>query len=255
MNDFSEQVINIPIGKTYLFSIGQAGYIIKSQSGQLMGIDMYLSDCVERIEGNKGFKRLLPKILGPEELVFDVIVATHEHRDHFDVDSISELLKNEKTNFFASLNCENDIRTRGVLSKNCNYVKPGDQYTVGDFQLEFVNCNHGESAPDAVGVLITVDGKNILEIGDTSLCLNFVEEYQKKGQIDVLIAPINGEFGNLNEKDCVKLAKEVNPKLTIPCHYGMFAAHGGNIKKFCELMQKEMLEYLLMCQGECYDLL
>ena len=68
MKDFALQVLTAPLGKTHLFSVGQAGFIIKSKSGQLLAIDLYLSDCVERVEGNVGFKRLLPKILNPDDL-------------------------------------------------------------------------------------------------------------------------------------------------------------------------------------------
>ena len=77
---------------TSIFSVGQAGYILKSNSGQLLAIDLYLSECVERVEGNKGFKRLLPLILGPSDLVFDVVICTHPHLDHFDIDAIPEMI-------------------------------------------------------------------------------------------------------------------------------------------------------------------
>ena len=46
MKDFAIKVLTANLGKTYLFSTGQAGFIIKSKSGQLLGIDLYLSDCV-----------------------------------------------------------------------------------------------------------------------------------------------------------------------------------------------------------------
>ena len=94
MNEFTLKVLTAPEGSTYLFSVGQAGYIIKSKSGQLLGIDLYLSDCVERVEGNMGFKRLLPRILNPYDINFDLVIATHPHLDHFDMDSIPELLAN-----------------------------------------------------------------------------------------------------------------------------------------------------------------
>ena len=50
MLNFATKILTAPLGKTHLFSVGQAGFIIKSSSGQLLGIDMYLTDCVERVE-------------------------------------------------------------------------------------------------------------------------------------------------------------------------------------------------------------
>lgn len=67
-----------------------------------------------------------------------------------------------------------------------------------------------------------------------------------------MIAPINGAFGNLNEEECVKLAEVLNPKIVIPCHYGMFASHGGNPGKFYDIIKNTDNKFLMMAQGEQY---
>ena len=256
MNDFAIKVLTAPLGKTHIFSVGQAGYIIKSASGQLLAIDLYLSDCVERVEGNVGFKRLLPKIFSPYELTFDVMIATHPHRDHFDIDSVPELMSNDKTQLFASVECRELIQRLEMSEENVIYVQPGDSSQVGDFGIHFINCDHGTGAPDAVGAIITVDGRNIVEAGDTCLRLDRVSEYRSQGDIDVLIAPINGAYGNLDEEECARLAAEVGAKLTIPCHYGVFALHGGDPGRFYQIMTEDYPEnrFLLMAQGERYTL-
>lgn len=254
MNDFAIKVLTAPLGKTHLFSVGQAGYIIKSKSGQLLGIDLYLSECVERVEGNVGFKRLLPKVLSPFELEFDIVITTHPHKDHFDIDSVPELISNEKNKLYASVDCRELIDELEMTEKNVQYVKPGYSTSKGDFKLDFIDCDHGSGAPDAVGVIITVDGKRIVEVGDTCLRLDWTSEYLSQGKLDVLIAPINGAFGNLNEEECAVLANRLKPEVTIPCHYGMFASHGGNPGKFYEIMKSQYPEnkFLLMAQGEKY---
>lgn len=252
MFNFAHKVHVAKIGQTYLFSVGQAGYIIKSASGQLLGIDLYLSDCVERLEGHMGFKRLLPKILGPLDLTFEVLIATHPHLDHFDEDTIPQMMDNQHTKLFASVNCERLVAQCGMANERISYVKPGDSFTVGDFELNFVNCDHGAGAPDAVGVIVTVDGKRIYEAGDTCLRLDRVDEYLAKGPLDVLIAPINGAYGNMNEEECAQFSTALKPKLTIPCHYGMFASHGGNPGRFFDIMQEQYPDnqFLLMSMGE-----
>ena len=67
-----------------------------------------------------------------------------------------------------------------------------------------------------------------------------------------MAAPINGAYGNLDYQDCAGLAAMVKPNLLIPCHFGMFAAHGGRVDLFYELMTKEYPEqkFLLMYPGE-----
>lgn len=240
--------------RVQLLATGQAGYIIQSSSGKRLGIDLYLSHCVEREEGHIGFKRLLPQLFKPEELNLDIIIATHPHYDHFDMDVMPELMQNNKTKLFASLNCEREVDAIGLTSDFITYVKPGDEAEEDAFKIYFINCDHGTGAPDAVGVIIEVDGKRILEVGDTCLHLDWIENYLQYGEIDVLIAPINGAYGNLNEEECALLSKALKPKLTVPCHYGMFASHGGNPGLFMEKMKEHCPEneYLLMRQGECY---
>lgn len=249
---FAERILTALAGKTWLFSAGQAGFIIKSRSGQLLGIDLYLSDCVERVEGNIGYKRLIPKLLSPAELQFDYLITTHPHLDHFDLDSVPELMSNSRTQLYASVRCREMMDRLYMKGDRTIYVKPGDSYHAGDFNIHFVNCDHGAGAPDAVGVIVEVDGILLYETGDTCLRLDRVDEARQFGRIDYLIAPINGAFGNLNEEDCVRLVGELNPGKVIPCHYGMFASHGGSPGRLYELMKEHGYEQKLqlMCPGE-----
>ena len=256
MLDTAIKILTAKRGQTHLLSIGQAGFVIKSANGQFLGMDLYLSECVERIEGHVGFKRLLPKILESADIDFDVLIATHPHYDHFDMDSLPSMMDNQKTRLFASIECEREVKRLLISKANVTYVKPGDKATVGDFRIDFINCDHGMGAPDAVGLIITVDNKRFVVAGDTCLRLDRKEEYLKQGPIDILIAPINGAYGNLNEEECVQLSCALEPHLTIPCHYGMFASHGGNPGLFHKIMSEQHPErpYLLMAQGEILDL-
>lgn len=234
-----------------LFSTGQAGYIVKSSSGQLLAIDLYLSNCVERLEGHKGFKRLLPQLIGASDLTFDVVIATHPHLDHFDIDTVPEMVS-KGSKLYASVDCEKLIYQLHMeyYSASITYIKPGDHYVAGDFDLTFVHCDHGTDTPDAVGVVIKVDGKTIYEVGDSCLRLDRIEEIPTP--LDILISPINGMYGNMDSDDTVKLAEALRPSLTIPCHYGMFASHGGDLKRFYDVMTQKNLPMLIMQQGEEY---
>lgn len=251
MRDFVTKILTET--RTAIFSVGQAGFIIKSRSGQLIAIDLYLSNCVERIEGHRGYKRLLPQILDASELSFDAVICTHPHLDHFDMDAVPEMMS-KGAKLYCSVDCEKLVKQLQMeyYSDRITYVKPGDKASIGDFEITFVNCDHGAGAPDAVGVVLKVDGKTIYEAGDTCLRLDRVSEIPQP--LDVMIAPINGAYGNLNEEECVTLAEKLNPSVAIPCHYGMFASHHGDVGKFYELMTEKQLPFLLMQQGEKYTL-
>ena len=252
--DFSETLKSDLLNGTCLYSMGQAGFILKSRNGQTLGIDLYLSDCVERVEGHDGYHRLLPKIVEPKNLNLDILIATHFHRDHFDVDAIPELMSNGRTILFCACDCAEDVERLGVEKKRVTFVKPGDHYKSGDFDIHFIHSDHGIGAPQEVGVIITVDGKHIVNVGDTCLHLDWKSEYQKTGVVDVLIAPINGAYGNLSETECAELAKAIGAVLTVPSHFGMFASHGGNAGIFIDQMRKQNLNYRILTMGEGFEL-
>lgn len=249
MLNFATKVLTTP--GPCLFATGQAGFIVKSSSGQLLAIDLYLSNCVERLEGHKGFKRLLPQILDPSTLTFNYIICTHPHLDHFDIDAVPEMMS-KGSRLFCSVDCEKLIKQMQMQYHNeqITYVAPRDHEIAGDFDITFVNCDHGTGAPDAVGVVVKVDGKIIYEVGDSCLRLDRVNEIPQS--LDALISPINGQFGNMDSDDAATLAETLKPRLTIPCHYGMFVSHGGDLKRFYDVMTEKKLPMLILQQGEVY---
>ena len=239
-------------GDTMLVFMGQAGFIIQSASGERLGIDLYLSECVEQVEGHVGYHRLMPQIVNARDLQLDVLVATHFHRDHYDIDAIPQLMDNDTTQLVCALDCRTDVESGQIPPSRVSFVKPGDTKNIGDLRLRFVRCDHGQGAPQAVGVIVSVDGKRILEVGDTSLHVEWKDEYLHEGPLDVLIAPINGAYGNLNEQENVTLTKILQPKLTVPCHFGMFASHGGHPGLWKELLEEHLpwQRYKLFTMGE-----
>lgn len=251
MEAFSEKVKK-NLGHTMLYWLGQAGFIIQSRSGHLLGIDLYLSECVEPVEGHVGYHRLMPQIVDPTELQLDVVIATHFHRDHFDIDAMPQLMANGKTRLFCAYDCQEDVERLKIDKQRVQFVKPGERYVFTDFQIDFIPSDHGAGAPLEAAPIVSVDGKNILEVGDTSLHLDWKDEYLKAGSLDVLIAPINGAYGNLNEQENVSLTKALQPKLTVPCHFGMFASHGGHPGLWKALLEEQIPEqqYKFFTMGE-----
>lgn len=252
MKSFAEKIKQAELGKTHVFWVGQAGFIVKSAEGKLLGIDLYLSESVEPIEGHDGYHRLMPQIVDPKDLKLDIVIATHFHRDHFDIDAVADLMGNGKTQLFCAYDCQEDIEQLGLEKSRVTFVKPGDHYKMNDFDIHFIHSDHGAGAPQEVGVLLTVDGKNILEVGDTSLHLDWQNEYLSAGYIDVLIAPINGAYGNLNEQENITLTKALRPQLTVPCHFGMFASHGGDPGLWREMLLSQIPKqrYKIFTMGE-----
>lgn len=88
-------------------------------------------------------------------------------------------------------------------------------------------------------------------MGDTCFRADLLENPFLRNS-DLLILPINGAFGNLNEKEAAQVVSILKPKLAIPCHYWNFAEHGGNPNEFAAAMKDICPDskYLLMQMGE-----
>ena len=237
---------------TTLTFAGQAGFILESADGYRMGVDLYLSNCCERYFG---FKRLMPYLYDPLDLKLDTVVATHAHYDHFDPDSVPLLLRNGKTELVCAHDVKIEVDKLGLDERNITYLAIGDVYKNEQVTIKAMPCDHGELAPDALGLLITVDGKRVYITGDTAYRQDYFENPELAG-VDVLILPINGAFGNLNSEEGARAAGVIRAGLTIPCHFWNFAEHGGDPAAFAEAMKRDHadLPYLLMRLGESIEL-
>lgn len=241
------------MSKVKLEFAGQAGFILETISGYRIGIDLYLSDCCYRYFG---FKRLMPYIYKPTDLNLDLLIATHAHYDHFDPDSIPAIMQNGKTNLLCAQDCKEEAEKLNLDQSRITYMATGEIYNENGIKITAMPCDHGKDTPFAIGLLIEIDGKRIYIAGDT--CFredNFSNPLL--AEIDVMIMPINGAFGNLNENEGAKAAGIIKPKLCIPCHFWNFAEHFGNPHLFMQEMDENYpnIKYCLMRLGETIELI
>ncbi len=249
MESFALKIMATPVkeGNVGVFFLGQAGFVLKTPAGELIAIDPYLSDCCERYFG---FKRLMPHILGADEVIFDHLVASHAHFDHFDPDSVPTLLGNGKTKFFGAKDTAAECERLGIKD-NLTFMAVGDKAQLGGATLTAVRCDHGADTPHALGLLFEIEGKKIYMMGDTAYRPDWLDDELIKN-VDLLILPINGAFGNLDSKQAAMVVKALAPKLAVPCHYWNFAQHFGSPYEFMTEMEKNCpdIPYVLMRQGE-----
>jgi len=120
------------------------------------------------------------------------------------------------------------------------------------FTIEPVFADHGDGAPAALGYIVQTEGISLYLSGDTSYQKDRMK-YAADRDIDILIVPINGEFGNMNERDAAMLAAQVHAKLTIPSHFRLFSRHKGSPYEFELEMKANVPDCTVytMCQGEC----
>jgi L-ascorbate 6-phosphate lactonase len=245
----------VEAGSLAIFWISQAGFVFKTDSGKVIYIDPYLSNCVNRMLSAEfyGFKRIMQTPIEPEEVEADLVVCTHFHPDHFDYDAIPIFARNPQIRFVGAPDCRPEYEKLGVDLTRVSILQKGQTLNFGDFQLTGVAADHGELAPDALGVILQVGDIKVWQVADTSYRPDLWHDIFQIG-IDVIIPPINGAFGNLDGVEAAKLARDSRARVAIPCHFWMFAEHGGSPAQFLDACKTYAPETkpLLMSQAELF---
>jgi len=200
--------------------IGQSGYILSDGKLEVC-IDPYLSNVVDRV-AKRG--RMVEAPFLPEELKSDVVICTHNHLDHVDIDAIP-LMKKEIILFLAPDDAKQTLLECGVM--NYKSFNEGAVVQIGDFELRAVYADH--TVP-AVGVIVKHSGITMYFSGDTEY--NKKLEELKEYNIDIMFICINGKLGNMSVDEAVQLTKIINPKVGVPTHYGMFESNTENPLKY-----------------------
>lgn len=225
---------DIKKGEVGVIWLGQAGFMFVDKNGHRIMLDPYASDSCERL---CGFRRLSPFPFKEDELECDTLLISHQHEDHYDMDYVPALSKKCKMNIFAAPSAAALCKRDGVDMTTVTEIARGQHFEAGDIKMQGVFSDHGEMAPDALGFIIDIDGYVIYITGDTGYNIEKIKEAVTV-KPDLLIAPINGAFGNLNEEEAANLTVEIGAKNVIPCHFWTFMQHGGNPQKFAEVAEK-----------------
>lgn len=238
----------VPRGALAIYWLAQAGYALVTSSGRVLLIDVYLSDCVERLHG---FRRLSAAPVSPEELVHEVVVdcviSTHSHADHLDIDALPVLAQRTTTHFVGASDCAPLYAQLGIAPERYSILQRGETLMFGGVALTGVAADHGDLAPDALGVLLTVDGIRVWHVGDTAFRPDLWADLLETG-VDVILPPINGTFGNLNGEQAARLAGLAGARVALPGHFWMFAEHNGDPAEFlraCATLAPETQPVLL----------
>lgn len=198
---------------TYL---GQAGLLIESE-GKTIIVDPYLSNSVEAVEPANYRRRPIDgRFL---EIVPDVVICTHDHLDHTDPDTLARYLGDgSRALVLAPFGAWKHIRSFAAPTNNCVMFNAGTRWSEGEILFRAVKAEHSDR--EAIGVVITVEGKDIYITGDTLYSEEVLAGAPRAPY--ALFLPINGRGNNMNIADAECFAKQIGARYTVPYHVGLF---------------------------------
>lgn len=141
----------------------------------------------------------------------DVILVTHEHRDHFSPEDIAKISQADTV----------VVAPASVAQKfpRAVVVQPGDAIMANGVAIEIVPAYtpHKKFHPKTaghVGYIFTLNGKRIYHAGDTDLIPEMATI-----QADIALLPVSGMYV-MNAIEAAEAANTIQPALAIPMHYG-----------------------------------
>ena len=163
-----------------------------------MTITWYGQSCF-RLEGKNSTILIDPfnKEIGlkPPRLNADVILVTHEHHDHNNVD--------------------------GVAPETFIVRGPGEYEKAGVY-IEGIKSFHDNSQGSQRGLntiyLIRAEELRLCHLGDLGQAELTDEQIGAIGDVDILFLPVGGNY-TIDGVQAARLVKDIEPKIVIPMHY------------------------------------
>ncbi len=253
-SDFARMLLTKPLGKwprwienthkPHLLKDGEGGVVAVTyinHSSFLVQIDGFnaLIDPVftNRLGPLGGFvkRRRAPGIALDDLPDIDLVLISHNHYDHLDVDSLLELRSRDEFVLGVPLGDEKWLHEAGLT----NAVELGwwqELDTAGGVKATFVPAQHfsGRTATDRNksfwgGWVLQFGGFTLYHAGDTGMSPHFAEIARRFGKIDLAMLPIGAykprwfmEFVHIGPVQAVEAHQILKPSVSIAMHHDTF---------------------------------
>ncbi|MCW8827070.1 MAG: MBL fold metallo-hydrolase [Gammaproteobacteria bacterium] len=159
---------------------------------------------------------------------------------------------------FHTISVDETIELDGMSITGIKAVHGPVTFKVGPLSRTFTPGPNERVGWGAIGFNIGLDGKSIVNLGDTLL---LEKEWQSIKNPDVLMIPIGGNTipNTMDEKEAIEAVRIMRPKLVIPCHYNapaLFSKEYGHSddKMFKEEVEKMGIKCVILQQGDSIEI-
>ena len=162
----------------------------------------------------------------------DIILVTHEHYDHFDINSIEKIIKDDTILVFP-MSMKNKIAGSGF--KNLIFLNPYDKYeNIEAVPAYNAHKNFHKKEYDWLGYIIDYNGIKIYIAGDTDENPDTI-----KIKSDIAIIPIGGTY-TFDPVEAANYINKIKPKIVIPSHYGSVVGDMNCFEDFYKKVDKDI---------------
>ena len=169
---------------------GHGSYRIVSNEGVVIYVDPYAGE---------GY-----------EMPADIVIVTHEHSDHNQVDLVT-------------------LKDDGVI------LRHGDLFVDGEYLIKKIKKvmiegtpaeNRNHTREECVGFIMTVDGITLYGAGDT----NYYPEMESFNDLDYALLPVDGIY-NMSAQEASRCAHVIDSRYFIPIHTSPTQLYDEDIAK------------------------
>jgi len=248
-----------------LWWLGQSGFLLQWQGVHVL-LDPYLSDSLTRkySQTDKPHVRMTELVVDPARLSFvDVVTSTHNHTDHLDAETLCpilaanpklKLLIAEANRAFVADRLKIDASLAIGLDDATSVEIAGIRFFGVASAHETLERDH-RGRVRFLGYVLQFGNWTVYHSGDTIRYPGMSEKLRPFG-VDLALLPINGRAperrvpGNLFGAEAAQLARDIEAKLVIPCHFDMFEFNTASPAEFVHECEKLGQPYKVLHCGE-----
>lgn len=248
-----------------LWWLGQSGFLLQWQGIHVL-LDPYLSDSLttKYSQTDKPHVRMTELVIDPVQLAFaDIAASTHNHTDHLDAETLCPILTaNPRTKLVIAEANRSFVADRlKIDAGRAIGLDDGTSVQISNIRFHGVASAHEGLDHDEyghvkyLGYVLQFGSWTIYHSGDTIRYEGMAEKL-RPFKIHVALLPINGRAperrvpGNLFGHEAAHLAKDIQAKLVIPCHFEMFEFNTASPDEFIDCCRRLEQPFQLLRCGE-----
>ncbi len=173
----------------------------------------------------------------------DIILITHEHRDHFSPEDIYRVAT-ENSIIIAPTTCREVLKDIDISPKI--FLQPDEQTEINGIKIEavpaynVVKTKFHPKSNEWLGYILTIDGVRIYHAGDTERIPEM-----KNFKTDIAIMPLGQTYTMNSVKEAAEAALDTKAQIAIPMHFGLYEGTKEDAEQFKKILEDKIKVVIL----------